>query len=146
MPDKLKYSEIVKTCKNCLHLEVCLKHLRDIAPDTSQEEINLVLMRGGCCKNFIDKDLINRLQTENERLLQKTQRPPDVDPMDFCGVLCNFAEGLIAKAKAEAYKECIEKLKEKEEHYDTADGYEGYMVDVKDIDNLYKELAGEKNG
>ena len=68
MPDKLTDAEIVKACKNCLHLEVCLKHLKAISPDTSQEEINIVLMRGGRCKNYIDKDLINRLQAENEML------------------------------------------------------------------------------
>lgn len=65
-----------------------------------------------CVKtNMINSlDLINRIQAENERLLQKTQRPQDVDPMDFCGVLCDFAEGLFAKAKAEAYKEFADKI------------------------------------
>ena len=85
-------------------------------------------------------DLINRQKAEIERLLQKLQRPQDADPMDFCGVLCDFAEGLIAKAKAEAYKEFANELKCRthEISYNTMQ-----VVNKDDIDNLLKELVGE---
>lgn len=96
-------------------------------------------------KEFIPTviDYINRLEAENERLLQKTQRPPDVDPMDFCGVLCDFAEGLIKKAKAKAYKEFAERLKEKSK-FNIGLIY-GKVIYFEDIDNLLKEMVGEDN-
>ena len=63
------------------------------------------------CLDTMMKDsfeLYNSQKAGNERLLQKTQRPQDVDPMDFCGVLCDYAEELIEKAKSEAIKEFAE--------------------------------------
>ena len=60
-------------------------------------------------EHFADKTIAT-LQAEIERLLQKTQRPQDADPMDFCGVLCDFSEELITKAKAEARKEFAERV------------------------------------
>ena len=161
MPDKLTDSEIVKACKNCLHLEVCLKHLRAIAPDTSQEEINCVLRREGNCKNFIDKDLINRLQAENN-LLRETNKQLN-NSIDFvkvkdiaelkaenerlkvnnltlekCCNNCIYEEKHYKHNLAEAYKEFADRLKAVSHPYaDTQ------IVFELQIDNLLKELVGE---
>ena len=87
--------------------------------------------------------LINRQDEKIERLLQKTQRPQDADPMDFCGVLCDFAEGLIAKATAKAYKEFAERLKEKiTTKYNEYEEQEYPRARIEDIDNLLKEMVG----
>lgn len=90
------------------------------------------------------------LKAEVERLLKKTPRPQDADPMDFCGVLCDFAEGIIAKTKAEAYKECIEKV----EQIICDNTYPDFDINhkavnvwkaeaFKKINNLLNELVGE---
>ena len=90
-------------------------------------------------------DLINRLQAENERLLQKTQRPQDADPMDFCGVLCDFSEELIKKTKSEARKEFAERLEnEIFGVYYSSSLY--HVVDIDDVNNLLKEMESEDNG
>ena len=69
-------------------------------------------------------DLINRLKAENERL-SKITRP------------------LIAEIKAEAYKEFAERLKEKSFQSFGNYGITRDVVEVCDIDNLVKEMAGE---
>ena len=106
-------------------------------------------------------DLINRQKAENINLkghleqlksrydnakseikrLKGISVSPSKDPMDFCGVLCNYAEELIDKAKSEAYKEFAEHLKERwsNNYYDSPD------VDFDEfVDNLLKELVGEE--
>ena len=75
-------------------------------------------------------DLINRLKAENERL-SKITRP------------------LIAEIKAEAYTECIAKVKEKSKKTEivcsgalvTMD----YAISNKNLGKLLKELVGEDN-
>jgi hypothetical protein len=51
---------------------------------------------------------------ENERKKEMYRKMStavtDSDSMDFCGVVCNFAEGLIKKAKAEAIREFAERF------------------------------------
>ena len=105
-------------------------------------------------------DLINRQQAENINLkghleqlksrydnakseikrLKGISVSPSKDPMDFCGVLCNYAEELIDKAKAEAYKEFAEHLKEKWSNND----YYSPDVDFDEfVDNSLKEMLGE---
>ena len=82
------------------------------------------------------------LQAENERLKSKVEPEgfEEADPMDFGGVLCDFAEELIAKAKAEAYKECIEKVKE-----NFTEQFCGQKYDLIHswFNNVLKELIGE---
>ena len=84
-------------------------------------------------------DLINRkdaeiesLQAENERLNEK---------VDFVGDLKNIRKQI----KAEAYKECIEKVKEKAYTYSDITGYRSTVVDVCEIDGVYEELVGDNN-
>ena len=108
-------------------------------------------------------DLINRQQAENINLkghleqlksrydnarteierLKGISVSSSKDPMDFCGVLCDYAEELIDKAKAEAYKEFAERLKEKKQEVFTAVNDSSYAVTVYKIDNLLKEMVGE---
>ena len=84
-------------------------------------------------------ETISRQDAEIERL-KRISVSPSKDPMDFCGVLCDYAEELIDKAKSEAYKEFAEHLKEmwSNNYYDSPD------VDFDEfVDNLLKEMVGE---
>ena len=118
MPDKkLTDNEIIKA------LESCGNHLDCVdceCVDNCPQDINEL--------NELTFDLINRLQAENERL-SKIIRP------------------LIAEIKAEAYTECIAKVKEKSQKTEivcsgalvTTD----YAISNKNLDKLLKELVGE---
>lgn len=136
MPDKLTDNEIVKACENCFHLEVCLKNLTNAFPDTSQEEINLVLMLGGHCKNFIDKDLINRLKAENEdyKALYEGLKAEHIETIKA-----------IKHYKSEAYEEFAERLKERKYLDETgwSHGEHPYIVEEDDIDDVLEKLAGD---
>lgn len=107
-------------------------------------------------------DLINRQQAENINLkghleqlksrydnakseikrLKGISVSPSKDPMDFCGVLCNYAEELIDKAKAEAYKEFAERLNEKAQIADCFNSY-SMVVGTYFINDLLKEMIDE---
>ena len=81
-------------------------------------------------------DLINRLQEENERLDKEVDRLSQV-------VLYNdgVTEMKVEEAKAEAYKECIEKVKDIDQC-----AFDGWIEFPEDkLDNLLKELEGEDN-
>ena len=78
--------------------------------------------RSNCKKVLLGAiEIINRLQSENERL-SKITRP------------------LIAEIKAEAYKEFCERLKEKSFQSFGNYGITRDVVEVCDIDNLLKEF------
>ncbi len=86
-------------------------------------------------EHFADK-IIATLQAENERLSQ------------FGGILLHNGSELFKElqtAKTEAYKECIEKVKEKAYTYSDITGYQSTVVDVCEIDGVYEELVGEDN-
>lgn len=77
-------------------------------------------------------DLINRLQAENERL--KNCWKADV------------VRGIITGAKAEAYKEFAERLKQlKYQSSDWSHGEHPFVVEESDIDDTLYELVGEDN-
>ena len=86
-------------------------------------------------------DLINCQKTEIKRL-KGIFISPSKDPMDFCGVLCDYAEELIDKAKSEAYKEFAERLKDGAQMADCFDSY-NMVVGTHFIDNLLKEMIDE---
>ncbi len=69
MPDKIKDKEIVKHCKNCLHYKACKGTYHSAKGDESilYEFEGEMYARSGC-EDFEEKDLINRLQSENEDL------------------------------------------------------------------------------
>ncbi len=91
-------------------------------------------------------DIISSLQAENERLKNKVKKWKEnykcsqVVVGDFRQIIGEQAEQL-KTAKAEAYKEFAERLKERP----TADKDVQYVFELK-IDNLLKELVGEDNG
>lgn len=85
--------------------------------------------------------LINCQKTEIDELKGISVSPPK-DPMDFCGVLCDYAEELIDKAKAEAYKEFAERLKEEAQMADCFDSY-NMVVGTHFINSLLKEMIDE---
>ena len=62
---------------------------------------------------------------------------------DFCGVLCDFAESLVAKAKAEAIKEFAERVKSylHQDDFETPDErWKPESEFATLIDNLVKEM------
>ena len=96
-------------------------------------------------KNYLAEyalDLINRQKAEIERLTV----PKELIDDDFCGVVCEFAEELIKKAKAEAIKEFAERLKDyyiKDKRYDRPNAHTMISFLFDKIDNLVKEMVGE---
>ena len=116
MDKKLTDSEIVSTLQ---------KNLRDSKRiNSSYALLNLNLL-----KETID--LINRLQTENEE-----QERAILNTL-------NRIKEVRRTAKAEAYKECVDKIKalfpSDDEPYQYWEIHEG-------ADNLLKELVGDSNG
>ena len=89
------------------------------------------------CKK-LDKDtldLINRLQAENERLKEEVK-----EHIKKSVAKRKYDKTLI---KAEAYKECIEKVKEELCDWVGADKSINYSRIEKVCDNLLKEMVGE---
>lgn len=85
---------------------------------------------------------IERQKAEIDRLANT----PPKDPNDFCGVLCDFAESLMANAKTEAIKEFAEKLKDlysNDKRYDRPSAHTLIIKLFDNIDNLIKEMVGE---
>ena len=161
MPDKkLTDAEIVKACKDCLHYDACKGTYSSAKGDEDiLYEFDGEMYAESGCEDFKDKDLINRLQAENERLKveyeESQKRNSD---------LVNAFQGY----KAEAYKECIEKVKTEidealknnykvrseraqsipiyteDEFWNYCTGKIGCLRGLDDFcDNLSKELVGE---
>ena len=97
-------------------------------------------------------DLINRLQAENEELKDTVKvlrvgveqahiiRKDGKSPFNL----------LKAEIKAEAYKECIEKVKEKSKKTEIVCSGKlittNYTISARNFNNLLKELVGEIDG
>ena len=115
MSDKLTDSEIVKAKA---HFEYGIKC------DIFQEPVL------SYAKTVLEAfDEINRLQAENKRL--KKGWKADIQ--------------LTAEAKAEAYKEFAERLKENKEVLFFGESGYHYRITDKQIDNLLKEMCGDNN-
>lgn len=119
---------------------------------TDNEIIKILTDYGTQCKTEVISaaiSLINRQKEEIERLEKK-----EIEIDDFCRRLCRMRmlngdaiasyedlQNYIQEAKAEAYKEFAEIIKDKwfDNRYDSPD------VDFDDfISNLLKEMVGEK--
>ena len=93
------------------------------------------------------KDLINRLQAENERLKNAYKQcawERDVFAKDTREELTKhitICEAEKTEIKAEAYKECLEKIEQRD--VSESDFY--IMVKKTEFDNLLKEKVGEDN-
>ena len=142
MPDKkLTDNEIVKALEKrikdlpCIHEKyepacgMWCEHLHKWCIDFNNKSLKENCSEyKPCCSMSLEKqilDLINRLQAENDRLAR--------DVFTY-KIRWAKAENRETKAKAEAYKEFAERLKE-----------EHFLADEHDIDNLLKELVGEDN-
>lgn len=138
MPEKLTDSEIMEALKHCANGEHCrFCRFRGITGTVSD-----------CSKNFLD--LINRLQAENERLKNAYKQ---------CAWERDTFEQELKTAKAEAYKECIEKVSniiteiynkhifgDNDLEAEEKDAIINFSDDVTyAIDNLLKELVGESS-
>ena len=89
------------------------------------------------CEDFEDKDHINRQQAENERL-QK--------------LLDNKCDRCIANERAEAVRECIEKIKSKAAKCVMTDngipvaGSASYSISEVELYKIEKEMVGAESG
>ena len=120
LDNKLKDNEIKKAWECCSSQpqELCCNCPIDISK-----------IKGGCITVLTTNalDLINRLQSENERLTHITRN-------------------LIGEIKAEAYKEFAERVKEfMHNKFKALDEYEFEYITERDIDNLVKERACDDN-
>ncbi len=143
MPDKKLTDRRFKPCKSCLHYESCITANYDMVKKTFE------------CEHFEDKDLINRLQAENERLSKENialnrRAIPSSGHIFKVGNALLFAENkedydiTINAIKAEAYKEFDECLKEDCLSYPLGKDDLTMLVDVNSYNNLLKELVGEE--
>lgn len=150
MPDKLTDNEIVKG------LEICSNN-----GDCKECPINPHHGNYGYCTSLAIKaalGLINRLQAENTVLLGKIEglEANRVELLENIEQL----ESVITQIKAEAYKECIEKVNNiineiYNKHIfgsnDLSDEEKDAVINFSDdvtyaLDNLLKELVGDGSG
>ena len=135
MPNELTDSEIVKA------LECCSVGTFACGEECSRFHSKSNLKISSCRFELIGDalDLINRLQAENERLKEEVK----------AHIKKSVAKRKYDRAliKSEAYKECIEKVKEKSCklnmcHNDVVVKTD-YQISGEALDNLLKELIGE---
>lgn len=143
---KLTDSNLIKTCKDCFHYEPCFSGGASMWNNIEQTPED-------CCQYFVP-----------------TPEKETYNGMDFCGVPCKFMEDKIHRLqaeikvknklldiaeakfetiKAEAYKECIKKVKEildldPENTVCYFEMTEAHLCKV--LDNLLKTLEGEDHG
>ena len=157
MPDKkLTDSEIVKALEDCIkHTENCFECPSYEFCDKNDSKVVMVATL----------DLINRLQAENERLkndlaISRKETKRYKNSYQQCAYEREMFLNELNDAKAEAYKEFAEKLKENVcgdyeiyekcsknmRSFDYQQGYADYNNRlVWYIDNLLKELVNEEN-
>ena len=133
MPNKLTDSEIIKAFELCLKCEdftgcrecPAINNGHNTIPKCRLALFNSVL------------DLINRLQAKNERLKSLEE---NFDKLLYMLNAVNMGQSVLEEQKhiikAEAYKECIEKVKK------LWGNYTGYEFEKK-LNNLLNELVGE---
>ena len=121
---KLTDNEIKKVCKNCIHFTTCI----------------FCNGGGGCtakdCDDYIEADLINRLQAENERLKESNR-------LLINNPILDWQDDWENEIKAEAYKHCIEKIKVELKDINKIqcqdDDY--YVLHSTFFDNLLKKIG-----
>ena len=141
-------------------LECCL----DISPSTCKScSLFNVTNSTMVCSKIATKfalDLINRQQAEIERLknilicfmgaLGKVRNIDDIESISQIPLMTELNKGIRAEIKAEAYKECIENVKNYiKTHcnpYSKPDfDYDTSIKILNFIDNLVKEMVGDDN-
>ena len=135
MPNKLTDEEIVKALEYCYADENNCKRCPYMAVDKCHKVHTKDVL-----------DLINRLKEENERLKNAYKQcawERDIFAEDMKEEIkkdCSYLMLDIKTIKAEAYKEFAERLKEEA----TADDDSTWWIANIDVDNLLKELVGDK--
>lgn len=140
-------TETVKALECCGDESNCaecpLKGTRFELDHSCAEELMKVAAELIKSKNAKIKELQHKISSCNSEIDKLKSKLPQgfeqADPMDFCGLLCDFAEELIEKAKTEARKEFAERLKELPSV--TNCEYEWFHLD---IDNLLKEMEVQR--
>ena len=127
MDKKLTDSEIVKA------LECCVR-FKQICPETCPM-VNVRQCKVDLRKNTLA--LINRQKAEIERLKEEYNRLLNSELQQYEKEYNTGYDDSRKTAKAEAYKECIEKVK-KELSF-------GKHITTEQLDNLVKEMVGENN-
>ena len=152
---KLTDKEVVKA------LECCLKREKGSCNDAECPLFYKTVTYTECRKMLLKAtlDLINRLQAENERLKRELNLVCEnsisakLPHCVLCGnnvaVLTKDLKGydeFIADISAEAYKQCIEKVKEyyKNKLQNYQFNYDDYCKLCEELNNLLKELVGDK--
>jgi hypothetical protein len=127
--EKLTDNEIIKALKHCYEHKGCSDCLGSLDSE------NCILTKN--TEEYI-YPIINRLQAENEKLSKEVDRLSQV-------VLYNdsVTEMKVEEAKAEAYKEFADRLKEKKARYNADNFFVIDYIPFKEIDNTLKELVGE---
>lgn len=135
-------------------LQAGKENLKDILYD--DEGVNLVnywhqqckIAENGC-KNFSEEN--KNLKAENERLknilicfmgaLGKVRNIDDIESISQIPIMTELNKGIRAEIKAEAYKECLEKIEQRD--VSESDFY--IMVKKTEFDNLLKEKVGDND-
>lgn len=100
---------------------------------------------------------VNSLKEENERVknnlicfmdaLGKVRNIDDIESISLIPLMTELNKGIRAEIKAEAYKECIEKVKEKSTKINECHNHvvvrTDYQISGEALDNLLKELVGD---
>lgn len=127
MPDNKLTDNEIKICQNCIHYDICIFHIKGSEAEK--------------CVNYFDKDLINRLQAENERLKEENKI------LDLNRRMALLEKeplyDKIKTAKAEAYKEFEKMLHEELRMYGIKDKF-NKAVFLNIVDKAKKELVGDK--
>lgn len=163
MPDKkLTDNEIVKALECCIKVKTLADCKNIGCPALTSQGCYYFLRTDEYCEGviFIEiikdaLDLINRLQAEVERLKSDVSVSKDAymsmkdryeyekEKVEKAKQKCIGIAKALKTAKAEAYKEFADRLKEKSKQ---GKGYLGnvyHSVDVAEIDNLLKEMVGD---
>ena len=132
---KLTYKEIIKALSNMTYGgHYCAKCKYDNGKGNDRCGLK------GCKIARYALDFITRQQAENERLRNAYKQC--AFERDAYIEIENTA---IVEAKAEAYKEFVERLKEHAYLDSGITGFQEMVVDLSDIENIAYELVGEDN-
>ncbi len=129
--------EIIKALECCGNLDVNGCHCCPLHEMKSPECLSKL-----CAESV---DLINRQQAEIERVKSGCKRLVEKQNL-YKENMQATREWQIEQAKAETIKEFAERCKEKQFCFGSLKGVELvsiYAVEIKDVDNLVKEMVGE---
>ena len=123
----------------------------------NNDKLNIELQSMRSAANSL-KMHYEEVQVEIERLqnilicfmdaLGKVRKVDDIDEISLIPLMSELNKQYRAELKAEAYKECVEKVKEyidTHEHL-TCEECECVPISKNGLDNLLKELVGDNNG